>query len=439
MNLSWASTILSTATLVADSVNAQNIKGSKNEHRGLQNRGRSEQNRGRSDENGGTGSPFSTMYTMTNLPDNGIIVYSRDEESGQLTYEGTESTTGTGGGPVGSNNNADFLNSTGPITVAGKCLLAVNAGSNDISTFRIKAHNRLEFSGKVSSEGTIPVSVAARDGIVYILNAGGNGSIQGYNLNPGTCALSTIGSSIELDQEVGPQNEALPRFTFSAPSQVGFLPDGNLLVLIKVDGGGQNFPVPGEGSLNVYTINPDGTTSADSLEHIQVSGAGAVPFAFDFDDQGRMVLVDARGGGDTGGQVRLYDEDLNEVQSLLTNQQASCWIKYSPSNSCVYASNTPDNSISSFKIEEDLELVEEVAATNTFPLDMELSPDGRYLYHTSCDLFQEAPVMFVYEMSSDCGLVQVQGIAAESPIGCPQGIAMFSGEPGFDHEVVSVA
>src|SRR6185312_10234337 len=60
------------------------------------------------------------------------------------------------------------------ITPDGKCVVAVDAGSNQISVLRVENDGGLKLlpGGVVSSGGTLPVSVAINDSIVYVANAG---------------------------------------------------------------------------------------------------------------------------------------------------------------------------------------------------------------------------------------------------------------------------
>ena len=51
---------------------------------------------GKSSEDSAPTSTASALYTMTNQPDNEILVYSRDVSHGQLTFEQSVSTTGSG-------------------------------------------------------------------------------------------------------------------------------------------------------------------------------------------------------------------------------------------------------------------------------------------------------------------------------------------------------
>ena len=66
-----------------------------------------------------------------------VLVYSRDEGTGQLAFEAHVPTTGTGGLVFGDPG----LSTTGSIRVAGNCLLAVNPRSNDVSAFCIQVYS----------------------------------------------------------------------------------------------------------------------------------------------------------------------------------------------------------------------------------------------------------------------------------------------------------
>ncbi len=70
----------------------------------------------------------------------------------------------------------------------GRYLLAVDAGSNQISVLRIKPHGALQPAegGPVSSGGIEPVSIAVHGDLVYVANAGTGGSnYTGFTLNAG--------------------------------------------------------------------------------------------------------------------------------------------------------------------------------------------------------------------------------------------------------------
>ena len=62
-----------------------------------------------------------------------------------------------------------------PLPTRGHVLLAVNAGSNTLSLFRVARGDKLLLKQVVASGGEFPVSIAVRGDLVYVLNAGVEG------------------------------------------------------------------------------------------------------------------------------------------------------------------------------------------------------------------------------------------------------------------------
>ena len=179
----------------------------------------------------------SRVYTASNQPNNNneVNVYERDLHTGKLSFIESVGTGGSGnqlfsppsppGGPAAVD---DPLASTGSVTVAGKCLLVVNAGTNSISSFSINEQDELKLADTKRSGGDFPVSIAERDGLVYVLNVGGNGAILGFDLKQFNCLLTPIGNPIALDQDVASPDDEL--ILTSTPAQIGFTPENNIIV-----------------------------------------------------------------------------------------------------------------------------------------------------------------------------------------------------------------
>src|SRR5215831_14576382 len=60
-------------------------------------------------------------------------------------------------------------------------LLTVNAGSNDLTVFSVTPEG-LQWRSKTPSGGTMPISVAVHDHLVYALNAG-TPNVSGFRLS----------------------------------------------------------------------------------------------------------------------------------------------------------------------------------------------------------------------------------------------------------------
>jgi plastocyanin len=116
-----------------------------------------------------------SVFVNANAARNSVLMYSRDT-NGQLALIRSFSTKG-----AGSRNG---LSSQGSVTLASnnQFLYAVNAGSNEISAFRVSL-DKLTFVGKVPSGGTFPRSVAAYGNWLYVLNAQGTAAnVTGFTI-----------------------------------------------------------------------------------------------------------------------------------------------------------------------------------------------------------------------------------------------------------------
>ncbi len=112
-----------------------------------------------------------------------------------------------------------WLGSQGAVTLAGdgRWQLAVNAGSNDISTFRVRDDGGLVLTDHTDAAGTDPVSLTANGHVVCVLDAGGSGNIAGFRL---------AGGSLHHLAGSGRPLSGLAR----NPAEIAFSTDGEFLV-----------------------------------------------------------------------------------------------------------------------------------------------------------------------------------------------------------------
>jgi len=379
----------------------------------------------------------SAVFTMTNADGgNEIIMYARNKSTGKLIDIGSFSTKGIGGDSTLEAPPDDPLASQDSLVVADSCLLAVNAGSNTLTSFQIVVGDQgfiedFEIVSVVGSGGDIPVSIAynSADKLAYALNSGGSGCIAGFWLKD-QCRLEAIPDSIvSLDQgprDLPPPPEG-PPFFVSSPAQIGFTPDGNtLLITIKgIDGN----PLSG-GTINHYDVN-DTTGLVSNLRISQTGQKGStVPFSFDFDANGNLLLVDAFGSNlpgtaDAGSVTMLNfdgaDNTVSRIDNALIGQTAACWLRYS--NDCVFTSNNGSSSISSLTINgNSITLIDSVAAELNNPIDFAFSSDGKYMYALSTGHTDDGqPRIYVYDVTRECDLSEKQIV-----------------EDGLPNEVISV-
>src|SRR5258708_24913116 len=119
------------------------------------------------------------VYTLNNSNSgNAVLAFNRSAD-GQIVFAGMAATGGTGTG-TGLGNQGALA-----IDAANQFLFAVNAGSNDISIFRIRA-NGLRLVDRIPSGGKQPISLTVSRKVLYVLNngaaVGGSDTIAGFGV-----------------------------------------------------------------------------------------------------------------------------------------------------------------------------------------------------------------------------------------------------------------
>jgi len=295
------------------------------------------------------------VFTLNNqVSDNKVIAYRRGQD-GKLVFQAAYSTGGKGTGAG--------LGSQGSVILSDdeNILLAVNAGNNTISSFRITG-NHLTLACKISSGGTTPISITEHNHLVYVLNAGANGNIAGFRLF-GNGSLSPIPFS----------KKSLSSSTAN-PAQISFVNDGGAVVVTE----------KGTNKIISYTISPLGFPGAF---HSLVS-ANPTPFGFAVKGNGNIIVSEAAGGAAGASTVSSYrvhpDGSITLIEGpIAAGQTAACWVVVTDNNKYVYATNTGSNTVSSFKsgFNGGLDLLNAVAApSGTTPIDADLSDNSNYLY-----------------------------------------------------------
>ena len=300
------------------------------------------------------------VFVQTNeVTGNRVLVYDRAND-GTLTPAGSYATGGLGGAAL-PGAESDRLASQGSLVYdrENQLLFAVNAGSDSVSTFRVDG-DALSLENVVPSGGRFPASIAVHHDLVYVLDSGGAGTVQGFRI--GHDGLMPIAGS---NRTLGLANTSPPNF-LTSPGQVGFSPDGHeLLVTTKVS----------TSSIDVFGVRGDGTLSPTFVAN---PSATPVPFAFTF-SHGRLVSGEA--GTSSVTTYRLEnDGTLTDPSSASDGQAALCWIQRV--GRFFYVSNTGSNTISSFTIEGSQPMLLAAAAATTEPGPIDLtSPHGaRFLY-----------------------------------------------------------
>ena len=114
--------------------------------------------------------PFTdhAVFLQTDNPDGNQILAYDQASNGTLSPAGTYDTGGDGAVAAGS--VVDPLASQGSLALAdgGRILVAVNAGSDTVSVFRVSG-DQLALWQIVPSGGQFPTSIAVHRGLVYVL------------------------------------------------------------------------------------------------------------------------------------------------------------------------------------------------------------------------------------------------------------------------------
>jgi 6-phosphogluconolactonase (cycloisomerase 2 family) len=360
-------------------------------------------------------SPAGAVYIMNNAASgNQVLKYNR-ASNGSLTYVGSFATGGLGSG-LGITVPPDPLGSQKSLIVSadGKWVFAVNAGSNEISAFQVTVDG-LRLTSKVSSGGSYPVSLTYQKGILYALNAAGDGSIAGFSLDS-KGRLHVLENSIRSLQANTPPDGAQPNI-LEAPAQVAFSPDGDFLLV--TDKGG----VSGVGRILVFTVSNDRPSAQPAITLTQ----GAVPFDLAFDAALHPVVVDASTGSVTAYQIHA-DGSLAILDVEHTSQAATCWVAATPNGKWIFTDNTGSGTLSGFRTSPTGQLTplngSSIVATTgpgTLPLDIGISANGKFVY----SLETGAGQIGAFQISADGSLTSLGAQASYPAISGFQGIAVY--------------
>jgi 6-phosphogluconolactonase len=251
----------------------------------------------------------------------------------------------------------------------GRYLLAVDAGSNQISVLRIRHDGSLApvQNGVVSSNGVEPVSVAVHGRLVYVANAGDGGSnYTGFTLNGGGHLRPLAGSTVALPDG-------------SSPGDVLFSGDGTRLLGVRVN----------TSLIDSFNVGPDGRLTAAPGSPFAAQGAG--PFGSEFNPvDPTQVFVSNAHDGAGNGTVSAFDVAADGTLTSIGAspfadfQTAPCWVEISHDGRFLFTVNTASNNVSRYAIAADGSLAllgsTPLSTAGAAPFDARLSPDGSTLW-----------------------------------------------------------
>jgi 6-phosphogluconolactonase (cycloisomerase 2 family) len=343
------------------------------------------------------------VYVMTNQVPNAVQVFHR-AANGILTPGGAFLTGGSGaptGNPFGNPNDPLASQNSVVLSRDHHLLFVVNAGSNEISVFAVEK-NGLDLRDKVPSGGQLPISLTIHDDLLYVLNGGLTPNITGFHLGPDGKLTPLAGSTRPLSGGAA-----------ANPAEVSFTPDGDVLIVTEKN----------TNLFDTYTVGEDGLASGPASQN----SVGIEPFGFDFARQN--VLVDSetmQGAPEMGAasSYRISDSGGLDVvsPSVRDFQTAPCWVVITRNHRFAFTTNTASGSVSSYRVASDgaLTLLSSLAAAPgpvSFPIDMALSSESRYLYLIANGIHK----VFGYRVEPNGSLVLVTTAGGLPP--ASQGIA----------------
>jgi 6-phosphogluconolactonase len=300
-----------------------------------------------------------TFFVMSNNADKNQVIEFVQTSDGTVVAKETIDTKGRGTGGVN-----DPLESQGSLTLSAdrSLLFAANAGSGDITVFRV-IEGRLIFLNRQPSGGSNPVAIAQSQNRVYVLNQGGAGSVVGFQMGFGGRLLPIANSTAFLSANA------------VGGSSISISPDGQTVAVVeRLTNNIDTFHINPNGTLGPLVVNPS-------------AGVGA--FAGQFAPDGKLIVSET---GSTLSAISSYtvlsSGKLSAVtQSLTTNGDANCWNAITPNGAFVYTSNSGSSNISGFSIAQSGALTaltsSSVVASNpkeATNLDITISGDGKFFY-----------------------------------------------------------
>ncbi|HEY6524681.1 MAG TPA: beta-propeller fold lactonase family protein, partial [Solirubrobacteraceae bacterium] len=308
------------------------------------------------------------VYVNDNTaPVNAIAGYDRHADGTLTPIPGSPFATGGAGTGAGIGSQGALQ-----MTAGGHELLAVDAGSNEISQLWVGRDGRLwpVPGGTISSGGNEPVSIAVARSLVYVANAGaGDSNYTGFTWDRFGHLRPIPGATFSLPDS-------------AQPGDVLINSTATRLVGTRV----------GTSQIDSFTIDWRGGLHAAAGSPFAAQGPG--PFGSEFDpiNPGQVFVSNAHGGAGAG-TVSAFEDGPQGVLSSIgdspfpNGQTAPCWVEISRDGRHLFTVNTAVPSVSSYRIRRDgtLRLVEntpfdEANASALGPEDARLSPDNSTLW-----------------------------------------------------------
>ena len=321
------------------------------------------------------------VYTLSNQTTGNQVLDYKRAANGTLSLAGSYATGGTGTGGGLGNQDAVILTDDDD----DDFLLAVNPGSNSISSFKINGSG-LTLKSTISSGGMRPVSITQHEDLVFVLNAGGNGNISGFRMNDNGTFQPIPNSTRPLSSNA------------AGAAQISFVNNGKVLVVTE----------KATNKIISYTVNEWGIPG---MMH-SITSSNPTPFGFAVGKKDNIFVSEAVGGAPGASTLSSYEISNNGTITLSdgpvgANQSAACWVVITNNRKFAYTTNTASNNLSTFNVKDEgnISVNTAISATTQMgPIDAALNNNSKYLYVLNAGSHS----IGVYEVANNGGLSNVQ-------------------------------
>jgi 6-phosphogluconolactonase len=322
---------------------------------------------------------------------------------------------------AGGAGTGTIVGSQGSIqaTADGQWVLAVDAGSNQISVLAVGSDGSLTpaVGSPVSSGGIEPVSIAVHGDLVYVANEGN-----------GTAGSNYTGFTLSDDGRLTPlADSTVPLAATALPGDILFNGTGKNLIGIEV-----GTTDPSTFLIDSFIVGADGRLTAAAGSPFPAEAAGPFGSAFSPTDPHHLYVSNAH-GGTNNGSVSAFSVNPNAKVKSITGspfpdqQTAPCWVEISHDGRYLFTVNTGSTTISRYRINANgtLSLLGSTpfaSGAGIRPFDARLDASGAHLYVV------DAAIASVSGFAVDGGsLTELTSSPAALPSGAtPFGVAIVS-------------
>ncbi|KAM0231827.1 hypothetical protein ACHAP5_010927 [Fusarium lateritium] len=362
------------------------------------------------------------IYLMTNEEANGVLALPIGKD-GTLSQGKITMTGGAGSVAVDADGNPatpDALVSQSSLTIAGKHVFAVNAGSNTLSMLAISRSDptKLEMVGKpVDIPGEFPntVAVSMKNKVVCVGSTGAKAGVSCSSFSKlGLGAMDEL-RPFDLKQTTPPKGPT------NTVSQLLFSEDESmLLAMVKGDPAVNNTGFLS--SMNVMMSN--GAASVSKKEVRSSPNGTAVLFGSQIiPGTSKVFATDAS----FGAAILNVDPNSCEVTTVATGavegQTATCWVAISPKTKTAFVTDVGMNRLVEMSL-EDASVISELDLSCTGdPGLIDLAAAGNFIYALSPGNGTTEAAVSVVDVSGGSGSAklaqhfELKGMAGKTAMG----------------------